>query len=167
MRKIVRALIAGASLTLLTAVAVAHASPAAAHAGRKPVAASPAPSVKIKKPKPAPKPEVSTVTASFWGTSPWRFVLDDSAGDEVQTIADMDRQMAAMLADLARLQPDAEEPTIDTIANAGALCGESIVVTQIGAAPPRVERRVYGNCARQGEQATLTPSRPTTDGTVI
>ena len=166
MRKITQLLLAGAGLAMLTAGTVAHASAAASQNAPKPVAATPAlavTNVKVKKPKPSPKPEVSAWTDDLWADAAWpRLGLDDPFLDVDAMVADMDRQMAAMTADLSRLQRDAGATTTISTGSASAICGESLAITQVGNAPPRVERHVYGHCARANAPSSSAPVRDAT-----
>lgn len=170
MRKITQLLLVGAGLGLLTAGTLAHASTATSQNAPKPVAtttASSVQSVTVKKSRPSPKSEAHALT-DFWAVTAWpRLSLDDPFLDIDAMVADMDRQMAAMSADLSRLQRDASAPTTISTGSAGAFCGESVAITQVGNAPPHIERHLYGNCVRPNEPSSSAPTRQATRGETV
>lgn len=64
--------------------------------------------------------------------------------------ADMDRQFAAMRADMQRLGSATDAPIAIAAAPGSAWCSESVTITQEAGHKPEIQSRVAGSCAPAG-----------------
>ncbi|MES1197322.1 MAG: hypothetical protein ABUL55_01740 [Pseudomonadota bacterium] len=80
--------------------------------------------------------------------------------DISQITANIDREMAAMRADMERFDHLAQPGLATSASNAATtgFCAHSVEVTRTGTAAPRVEEHTYGNCGDSGHSSSSPPA---------